>query len=84
MQQQNKDMPSIELWNVSQKMYVKENNHTVVCHYVVNIWSQCSHIYRDGIIQQHILHSVLCVNPTSPDITCVVSCYEHIIGRRIR
>lgn len=41
-----------------ENMYEKKNQ-TVVCHYVDNIRSICSHIDPDEIIQQHMLHSVL-------------------------
>lgn len=64
-------------------IYVEENNQTVVCHYVVCKWFGCSHIDRNGIIQDRIFHSVLCIIHMGPSICYSVSGYEHIVIWRI-
>lgn len=61
-----------------ENMYEKKNQ-TVVCHYVDNIRSTSSHIDPDGIIQQHMFHSVLWIRHTDPGIWWVIFDKEDVI-----
>lgn len=62
---------------------IDRKKSTIILQYVVNSQSRCSHVDSDGVIQQYIPHSVLCIRHTGPGFVWCASGNNDVIKRTV-